>query len=582
MHPFFRLVALSALLAGGRPAAPARAQSLAFDRAVVCGTGANYNGWGPSRIVVDALGNTYVTGTFNGTIVLGNTLLTATQVSPGYNAPMGSFVAKLDAAGNYVWAAQTNDGQDAFMFEVAVDAAGGVYVVGSFTSFSARFGIGGPIVYNSSALSEGFVAKLDGGTGQWLWARRAGGTGNDYLQHVAVNPAGEVCVVGRSLSPVTDAGPFTLAGAQNFLARLSPAGVWLGAQAAGSQPLGSIIPDIIGLALDAQGNVYLSGNFGPPAVSFGATTLATQVIPGSPSGGSIWPKDIFVAKLSPAGAWLWAVQGDAVTHQNLLEAGSLAYDGAGHLYVAGAYESTAARIGGTVLPNLSRQFPQPNPAPTPPYTNNYQSDAFVARLDVSTGAWDWAVRNGGLGSEVAGQSLVDAQGGVYVGGFFTDAAGAPRSFAQLDGATGAWRGFRTPGPGVVRAMVLDGQGRLHLAGFFDTPTATFGPVTLAQAGPGQSTGFVARGGAGPLSARAGAGPTAGLAVWPNPAGGGAVWVQGPAPGQAVQVLDALGRMVGSGRMPVSGPLRLEFGAGLALGLYVVRSGGQARRLVVEQ
>jgi len=35
-------------------------------------------------------------------------------------------------------------------------------------------------------------------------------------------------------------------------------------------------------------------------------------------------------------------------------------------------------------------------------------------------------------------------------------------------------------------------------------------------------------------------------------------------------------------MPVSGPLRLEFGAGLAPGLYVVRSGGQARRLVVEQ
>jgi len=560
----------------------AQAQPLAFDRAVVCASGGGLYGWGPTRIAVDAQGNIYVAGSFNGSVVLGNAILTATQTPAGAVFPSDSFVAKLDAAGNYLWAVQTGDNQGASVEQLVVDAAGDVFVAGAFGGFSHRFGTGGPVLYNSSAQSEAFVAKLNGSTGQWLWARRAGGTGGEWVAAMAVNAAGDVYVAGGSESTVSDFGAFTLASHGCFLAKISPTGTWLSAQLVGNQPLGSVIPEITGLVLDAQGNLYLGGAFGPPSVSFGTTTLTTQVIPGSPGGGMNSHKDVFVAKLSPVGAWLWAVQGDAVTHQNLLRGlGSMAYDGAGHLHVTGMYESTAARFGATVLPNLSRQRPQPVPPPTPLYTNNYEPDAFVARLDMATGAWDWAVRNGGPGSEAATLGAADAQGRVYVGGFFTDAAGASRTFAQLDGATGAWRGFRTPGPGVIRAMVLDGQGRLHLAGFFDTPTATFGPVTLVQAGPGQSTGFVARGGAGPLSTRAGAGPTAGLAVWPNPARGGVVWVQGPAPGQAVRVCDALGRVVGSGLMPARGPLRLELGAGLALGLYVVRGGGQAQRLVVE-
>ena len=95
------------------------------------------------------------------------------------------------------------------------------------------------------------------------------------------------------------------------------------------------------------------------------------------------------------------------------------------------------------------------------------------------------------------------------------------------------------------------------------------------------TGYSARLGVGPLAAGAAAAVPTGLQVWPNPAaGGGGVWVQGAKAGQAVQVLDLLGQVVGQGPMPAAGPLRLEL-AGCAAGVYVVRSGGQARRLVIE-
>lgn len=94
-----------------------------------------------------------------------------------------------------------------------------------------------------------------------------------------------------------------------------------------------------------------------------------------------------------------------------------------------------------------------------------------------------------------------------------------------------------------------------------------------------TTGYVMRRAAGPLSAGVAAPGMVGLAVWPNPAGSGAVWVQGPDAGQAVRVLDVLGRTVAQGRMPATGPLTLPLA--LPTGVYVVRADGQVRRLVVE-
>ena len=168
-----------------------------------------------------------------------------------------------------------------------------------------------------------------------------------------------------------------------------------------------------------------------------------------------------------------------------------------------------------------------------------------------------------------------------MGGFVSPATGASGSFAQLDAATGTWLSLQTIWPARVRSMVVDEQERLHLAGYFESPTAQFGPVTLAQAGAGNSTGFVARTGAGVLAAAKGRLLEPGLQLWPNPVAGGPVHIQGPLPGQLVHVLDVLGRAVCAGRMPASGPLQLALPAQLPAGLYVVRGGGQARRLVVE-
>ena len=77
------------------------------------------------------------------------------------------------------------------------------------------------------------------------------------------------------------------------------------------------------------------------------------------------------------------------------------------------------------------------------------------------------------------------------------------------------------------------------------------------------------------------GAVAGLALYPNPAHGGAVTLTGTAPGAAVTVHDALGRPVTSATANAAGTAALVLPAGLPVGVYVVRAGTKAVRLTVE-
>ncbi|RZK54929.1 MAG: T9SS type A sorting domain-containing protein [Hymenobacter sp.] len=70
----------------------------------------------------------------------------------------------------------------------------------------------------------------------------------------------------------------------------------------------------------------------------------------------------------------------------------------------------------------------------------------------------------------------------------------------------------------------------------------------------------------------------GLALYPNPARGGAATFSGIAPGAAVRVLDALGRVTATATADATGTAHLT---GLAPGLYVVQAGASSLHLAVE-
>ena len=72
----------------------------------------------------------------------------------------------------------------------------------------------------------------------------------------------------------------------------------------------------------------------------------------------------------------------------------------------------------------------------------------------------------------------------------------------------------------------------------------------------------------------------GLALFPNPATARTT-LTGAQPGTLVQVFDALGRVVTSATADATGTAALTLPAGLATGVYVVRTGNKALRLSVE-
>jgi hypothetical protein len=73
---------------------------------------------------------------------------------------------------------------------------------------------------------------------------------------------------------------------------------------------------------------------------------------------------------------------------------------------------------------------------------------------------------------------------------------------------------------------------------------------------------------------------AGLALFPNPTRAAAT-LTGATPGAAVQVFDAVGRLVVDTTADAAGAVLLTLPEGVATGVYIVRTGTKALRLTVE-
>jgi FlgD Ig-like domain len=257
-------------------------------------------------------GSTFLTGSFSGSIDFGGDAL----ASAGSN---DVFVAGFDSNLVHVWSKRFGDGDGQYPSGIALDGASGLYVGGYFSG-SIDFG-GGPLL--ASGFDDVFLVKFNS-TGLHLWSKRFGNSSAQEALDVAVDPAGNVLIVGQFLGSINFGGAnLTSLGVDVFVAKLDPGGAHLWSKRFGS----TLSQSAQAVATDADGNVYLAGTF-KNAIDFGGGPLT-----------SAGEDDVFLAKLDAAGNHLWSKRfGDASAGQ---AAKSIAVDPTQRVSIGGYFRGSA-------------------------------------------------------------------------------------------------------------------------------------------------------------------------------------------------------------------------------------------------
>lgn len=178
--------------------------------------------------------------------------------------------------------------------DVTGDNAGNAFATGYFSTSASVGGVN----LSSAGLTDIFVTRVNA-NGNTAWSIRAGGSGSDRGLGIAADAAGNVLVCGYFTGTASFGGGVSLAanaGSQDvFTAKYNSQGVLQWARAAGSSGNSDRANAV---TADAQGNVYVTGQFSGSAVFDGEVLNS--------AGTSA---DVFTAKYSPDGDLLWVRSG---------------------------------------------------------------------------------------------------------------------------------------------------------------------------------------------------------------------------------------------------------------------------------
>ena len=339
---------------------------------------------------VDALGNVYVTGNFQGTVDFDPGPGNATHTS---NGQRDIFVTKLDASGNFLWVTTFGDWDDDYGYSITVDASGNVYTTGYFNgTMDVEPGAG---VTNLTSISayDFFIQKLDA-SGNFVWAHSFGNSGIDKGLSIAVDALGNVYTVGTFEGTVDfnpDAGSVansTSNGNQDvFLQKLDASGNLVFTKTFGGNS------DDVGnsLVLDASGNIYTTGYF-QGSVDFDPGAGTTNL---SSNGG----RDIFIQKLDALGNFVFA---KSFGYTGIDDGISIAVDASENIFTTGSFMGTVDFDPGPGVESIS---------------TNGQYDIFVQKLD-ALGNFQWANSFGGSIYDSGKYITTDASGNVYTTGYY--------------------------------------------------------------------------------------------------------------------------------------------------------------------
>ena len=311
--------------------------------------------------------------------------------------------------------------------DIAIDAGGNVYVVGSTTSSAASFpATVGPdltwgggnncgVIGGANPCPDAFVAKVDVTGNRLIYAGYIGGSSSDEGTGIAVDSAGNAYVSGTTNStqasfPVTVGpdlthnGPSGTFGLDAFVAKINPTGTAL---VYAGYIGGDDVDQGNGIAVDHNGNAYITGITNSTGASF-PVRVGPDLTNNAGSGIS---SSAFVAKVNTSGT---ALDYAGFIGGSIGDFGvGIAVDDAGAAYVTGTSLSKQG-FPAVVGPDLT--FNGADNCGLFPFESAPCSDAFVVKVSAAGTGFDYAGFIGGIGIDHGVDIAVDSTGSAYVVG----------------------------------------------------------------------------------------------------------------------------------------------------------------------
>ena len=385
-------------------------------------------------ISVDSSGYVYTTGNFNIT-----TDSNGVDFDPGTgtyylksNGIADVFVSKLDSSGNFVWAKAIGGVAIDIGESIAVDSTGNVYTTGMFrktVDFDPGDGIYNLVAVGTTTIyTDIFISKLDS-SGNFVWAKSIGGTGNDAGWSMTLDSTGNVYTTGSfnittdpngvDFDPGAGTSYLTSTGLNDvFVSKFDSSGNFVWVKAMGGATDNDSADSI---AVDSSGNIYTTGIFRSATVDFDPGTGTYYL---NSNGGG----DIFVSKLNSSGNFVWA---KAIGGTGNDMGNSIVVDSIGNVYTTGYFYPTTDPNGVDFDPGTGTYY----------LKSNGGNDIFISKLD-SSGGFVWAKSIGGDDSTAThddtGFSItLDSNNDVYTAGTFYITVAMPNG-VDFDPGTGTY------------------------------------------------------------------------------------------------------------------------------------------------
>jgi hypothetical protein len=358
-------------------------------------------------IAVDSAGNAYIAG--------------ARVIGGGGSHE--AYVTKIGPTGTHIYSTYLVGNCDTSAYGIAADTSGNAYVTGE--TCSTGFSTPGAYQLLKGVGYDAFFAKLGPTGGLPLYFTYLGGNSTDAGHAIAVDGSGNAYVTGETHStdfPKT-AGAFQVSivnptNHDAFVTKINPAGSGPSDLVYSTYLGGSDNDGGQGIAVDASGNVYITG------ITF-STDFPRKNAYQSLIGGDY---DAFVTKINPAGSG----PSDLVYSTYLGGSGydvgnGIAVDISGNAYITGE--------------TASANFPiTPNPGAyqvSIGRVNDY--DAFFTKINPTSSGLSSLVYStylGGIGSDGGNGIALDSSGNAVIAGY-TNSANFPVTNSYQTGVAGS-------------------------------------------------------------------------------------------------------------------------------------------------